>query len=52
MPDPDTPNEAARITTIPATLDTANDTVTVTANPGTANRGSSYELIRLILRYQ
>ncbi|UVS79531.1 hypothetical protein Actkin_03281 [Actinokineospora sp. UTMC 2448] len=31
MPDPDTPKEAARITTIPATLDT------VTANPCTAN---------------
>ncbi|MCT2582316.1 hypothetical protein [Actinophytocola gossypii] len=52
MPNPDTPKEPARITNIPTTLDTANDTITVTANPGTANRGSSYELIRLILRYQ
>lgn len=52
MPDPDAPKEPARITDITTTLDTANDTVTAIANPGTTGRGSSYELIRLIVRYQ
>ncbi|MCT2581754.1 hypothetical protein [Actinophytocola gossypii] len=52
MPNPDTPREPARITNITATLDTEGDTVTVIANPGATNRGSGYELIRLIVRYQ
>ncbi|MBB5803938.1 hypothetical protein F4560_003706 [Saccharothrix ecbatanensis] len=52
MPDPDTTKEPARITDVTTTLDTANNTVTVVANPGATGRGSSYELIRLIVRYQ
>ncbi|RVX41975.1 hypothetical protein EDD27_4591 [Nonomuraea polychroma] len=53
MTDPDAIKQAANITGIPVTdFDAANNTVTVTANPGTAGRGSSYELIKLVVRYQ
>lgn len=53
MADPDAVKKAANIAPIRVTeFDTANNTVTVTANPGTAGRGSSYELIKLVVRYQ
>jgi hypothetical protein len=53
MANPDAVKQAANIAPIRVTeFDTANNTVTVTANPGTAGRGSSYELIKLVVRYQ
>ncbi|MFI0353158.1 hypothetical protein [Actinomadura sp. 9N407] len=53
MKDPNAIRQAANITGIRITdFDGANDTVTVTANPGSAGRGSSHELIRLVVGYR
>ncbi|BCK66482.1 hypothetical protein Srufu_004350 [Streptomyces libani subsp. rufus] len=53
MANPDAVKQAANIVPIRVTkFDTANNTVTVTANPGTPRRGSSYELIKLVVKYQ
>ncbi|TDD21510.1 hypothetical protein [Nonomuraea diastatica] len=53
MKDPNAIKQAANITGISVTgFDPAKNTVTVTANPATAGRGSSYELIKLVVRYR
>lgn len=50
MADLDSIGQAARIS--PLRVGALNGTVTVTANPGTVGRRSSYELIKLVVRYQ